>query len=115
MMEEECHSIAITETESEEEEEEQQKEKKEVDRMILDFVQEPESPHSLARHLFRDKTGGTPAWLDPINIPNVLHSYCGICRNPLRFLLQVYASFEEKGDAFHRTLFVFMCPSMECL
>lgn len=104
--------LAVTETESEEEEE---VEEKEEDRMMLGFVQEPESPHSLARHFFPDKAGGTPAWLDPINIPNVPHSCCGICGNPLQFLLQVYAPFEEKDDAFHRTLFVFMCPSMACL
>lgn len=105
--------FAIRDTESEEDDEEDGE--KEEDRMILGFVQKPENPYSLARHFFPSKAGGTPAWLDPINIPTVMDSCCGICGNPLQFLIQVYAPIEEKDDAFHRTLSVFMCPSMACL
>lgn len=105
--------LAIRDTESEEDDEED--EEKEVDPMILGFVRTPENPHSLTRHFFPSKAGGTPAWLDPINIPTGLDSCCGICGNPLQFLIQVYAPIEEKDDAFHRTLSVFMCPSMACL
>lgn len=105
--------LAIRDTESEEDDEEDGE--KEEDRMILGFVQKPENPYSLARHFFPSKAGGTPAWLDPINIPTVMDSCCGICGNPLQFLIQVYAPIEEKDDAFHRTLSVFMCPSMACL
>lgn len=105
--------LAIRDTESEEDDEED--EEKEDDPMILGFVRTPENPHSLTRHFFPSKAGGTPAWLDPINIPTGLDSCCGICGNPLQFLIQVYAPIEEKDDAFHRTLSVFMCPSMACL
>lgn len=105
--------LAIRDTESDEDDEEDGE--KEEDRMILGFVQKPENPYSLARHFFPSKAGGTPAWLDPINIPTVMDSCCGICGNPLQFLIQVYAPIEEKDDAFHRTLSVFMCPSMACL
>lgn len=105
--------LEIRDTESDEDDEEDGE--KEDDRMILGFVQKPENPHSLARHFFPSKAGGTPAWLDPINIPTVMDSCCGICGNPLQFLIQVYAPIEEKDDAFHRTLSVFMCPSMACL
>ncbi|KAK1283524.1 hypothetical protein QJS10_CPB21g01720 [Acorus calamus] len=55
--------------------------------VTLGFVEEPKTPHSLLRHLFPSKAGGTP----------------------------VYAPIAEKESAFHRTVFVFMCTSMACL
>ncbi|KAK1283220.1 hypothetical protein QJS10_CPB21g01802 [Acorus calamus] len=79
------------------------------------FVEEPKTPHSLLRHLFPSKAGGTPAWLDPIGLPDEKSRCCGFCENPLQFLLQVYAPIAEKESAFHRTVFVFMCTSMACL
>ncbi|RVW59983.1 Programmed cell death protein 2 [Vitis vinifera] len=42
-------------------------------------------------------------------------SLCDICQTPLQFLLQVYAPISEKESTFHRSLFVFMCTSMECI
>lgn len=83
--------------------------------VIVGFVQKPERPWSLSRHLFPSKAGGTPAWLDPINLPHGEDISCGICERPLQFLLQVYAPIEGKEEAFHRTLLVFMCPDMTCL
>ncbi|KAH7288423.1 hypothetical protein KP509_31G026300 [Ceratopteris richardii] len=82
---------------------------------LLGFLQKPEHPWSLSRHLFPSKAGGTPAWLDPINLPQGEETLCGICQKPLQFLLQVYAAIDGREDAFHRTLFVFMCPDMNCL
>ncbi|XP_010268384.1 PREDICTED: programmed cell death protein 2 isoform X2 [Nelumbo nucifera] len=55
------------------------------------------------------------AWLDPVDLPSERSRACGICGEPLQFLLQVYAPISEKESTFHRTLFVFMCPSMACL
>lgn len=81
----------------------------------LGFVQQVEQAWKVARHHFPSKVGGTPAWLDPINIPYDAQSTCGICDNPLEFLLQVYAPIDEQDDAFHRTVFLFMCSSMACL
>ncbi|XVF06998.1 hypothetical protein REPUB_Repub06bG0099800 [Reevesia pubescens] len=40
---------------------------------------------------------------------------CDICGEALQFLLQVYAPLVEKDSTFHRTIFVFMCLSMNCL
>ncbi|KAI3967556.1 hypothetical protein MKW92_009256 [Papaver armeniacum] len=55
------------------------------------------------------------AWLDPVDLPSEKSRTCGICGDPLQFLLQVYASISGKESTFHRTLFVFMCSSMTCL
>ncbi|CAI9300313.1 unnamed protein product [Lactuca saligna] len=81
----------------------------------LGFVEKPEHEWSLLRHLFPSKAGGTPAWLDPINLPSDKSYLCDICGEPLRFLLQAYAPLTDKESTFHRTLFVFICPSMSCL
>jgi pre-rRNA-processing protein TSR4 len=41
--------------------------------------------------MFPDKAGGAPAWLDPVNLPAGDARLCGVCGEPLRFALQVYA------------------------
>ncbi|XP_022891919.1 programmed cell death protein 2-like [Olea europaea var. sylvestris] len=78
------------------------------------FVEKPKNKWSLLRHYFPSKAGGTSAWLDPINLPSEKANLCDFCSEPLQFLLQVYAPLSEEST-FHRTLFVFMCPSMTCL
>lgn len=83
--------------------------------VTLGFVEKPKNPRFLLRHFFPSKAGGLPAWLDPINLPAKGSSLCDFCGQPLQFLLQVYAPISENESAFHRTLFVFMCPSMTCL
>ncbi|XP_047312935.1 programmed cell death protein 2 [Impatiens glandulifera] len=83
--------------------------------ITLGFLEKPKNNWSLLRQLFPSKAGGVPAWLEPINLPSGRSSLCDICSEPLQFLLQVYAPFSDKDYAFHRTLFVFMCPSMTCL
>ncbi|CAA2962991.1 programmed cell death 2 [Olea europaea subsp. europaea] len=82
--------------------------------VTLGFVEKPKNKWSLLRHYFPSKAGGTSAWLDPINLPSEKANICDFCSEPLQFLLQVYAPLSE-GSTFHRTLFVFMCPSMTCL
>ncbi|KAL0389672.1 UNVERIFIED_CONTAM: Programmed cell death protein 2-like [Sesamum calycinum] len=82
--------------------------------MTLGFVEKPKNPWTLLRQYFPSKAGGTPAWLDPINLPSEKSSLCDFCGEPLQFLLQVYAPLPEEST-FHRTLFIFMCPSMTCL
>ncbi|KAJ1269109.1 hypothetical protein BS78_07G185100, partial [Paspalum vaginatum] len=64
---------------------------------------------------FPNKAGGSPAWLDPVNFPSGKSSSCDFCGEPLHFVLQVYAPIQLKETAYHRTLFVFMCPSMAFL
>nr|XP_043621654.1 programmed cell death protein 2 [Erigeron canadensis] len=100
------------EDDDDEDEEEDEQEQPPV---TLGFVEKPEHEWSLFRQLFPSKAGGTPAWLDPINLPLGDSCLCEICGEPLRFLLQAYAPLTDKDSAFHRTLFVFMCPSMSCL
>ncbi|KAL5141436.1 Programmed cell death protein 2 [Glycine soja] len=89
-------------------------EEEEDDPITLGFVDKPKNEWSLRRQYFPSKTGGVPAWLDPLNIPSGRSSVCDICGDPLQLLLQVYAP-TDKETTFHRMLFVFMCPSMKCL
>ncbi|XP_057522753.1 uncharacterized protein LOC130802727 isoform X1 [Amaranthus tricolor] len=83
--------------------------------VTLGFAEKPKHSWLLNRQLFPSKAGGVPAWLDPVNLPTGKASLCDICREPLQFLLQVYAPINEKESTFHRTLFAFICPSMTCL
>lgn len=88
--------------------------------VTLGFVQPVEEPWKMARHHFPCKVGGTPAWLDPVNLPDGENTNCGICGNPLGFLGQVYAPIghDDPGcreEVFHRSLFLFVCPDMACL
>lgn len=73
------------------------------------------------------QVGGVPIWLDPEHIPAPL--FCRDCSDhnsndsaaassslspaPLRFICQIYApvDYEDSDRAFHRSLYVFACPS----
>ncbi|KAH0855714.1 hypothetical protein HID58_083975 [Brassica napus] len=83
--------------------------------VILGFVESPKFPWSSLRQLFPNLAGGVPAWLDPVNLPSGKSILCDLCEEPLQFVLQLYAPLTDKESAFHRTLFLFMCPSMSCL
>lgn len=99
-----------------EEEEEEDEDEEEQEQVTLGFLEKPKNRSSLLRHFFPSKAGGVPAWLDPMNLPCGQSRQCGICGEPLQFVLQVYAPLsEQKESAFHRTLYVLMCPSMACL
>ncbi|WVZ15595.1 hypothetical protein V8G54_013161 [Vigna mungo] len=89
-------------------------EEEEHEPITLGFVDKPKNKWSLQRQYFPSKAGGVPAWLDPLHIPSGGSFVCDICGEPLQFLLQVYAPTEQE-TAFHRMLYVFMCPSMKCL
>lgn len=97
-----------------EDEEEEDDDDEEVS-VTLGFVEKPTNCHSLLRHFFPSKAGGVPAWLDPLNLPSGQSGVCGICAEPMQFLLQLYAPISERESTFHRTLFIFMCTSMSCL
>ncbi|CAN0924159.1 Programmed cell death protein 2 [Linum grandiflorum] len=97
------------------EDDDDEEEDEELEPVMLGFLEKPEHPWSLLRHSFPSKAGGAPAWLDPVNLPSGKLSLCDSCGKPLRFVLQVYAPITEKESAYHRTLFVFMCPKMSCL
>ncbi|CAH2233969.1 programmed cell death protein 2 [Pararge aegeria] len=63
---------------------------------------------------FPSKVGGKPAWLDLKNVPDFAKLTCKKCEEPLIFLCQVYAPFEESDDCFHRTIFIFVCQKGSC-
>ena len=50
----------------------------------------------LQRQFFPSKVGGRPAWLDPVDVPTALQLKCLYTREPLDFLLQVYAPGERR-------------------
>ncbi|KAL4199673.1 hypothetical protein AMTRI_Chr03g146060 [Amborella trichopoda] len=102
-------------SEEEEEDEEEEQEEEEAENVTLGFVEKRKNPRTLQRQFFPSKAGGQPAWLEPDNLPTGDSCICDICGGPLQFLLQVYAPISEYEYTFHRTLFVFMCPSMTCL
>eukprot|EP00850_Spirogloea_muscicola_P007136 SM000035S13116 [mRNA] locus=s35:558324:568901:+ [translate_table: standard] len=85
--------------------------------VLLGLTRPPATPAALARQYFPSKAGGAPAWLDPDAVPGGRRAECGFCGRPMRFLAQVYAPGDggEQAAAFHRTVFVFVCPSMACL
>ncbi|EFH51187.1 predicted protein [Arabidopsis lyrata subsp. lyrata] len=83
--------------------------------VMLGFVESPKFTWSNLRQLFPNLAGGVPAWLDPVNLPSGKSILCDLCEEPMQFVLQLYAPLTDKESAFHRTLFLFMCPSMSCL
>lgn len=110
--EEEREMVAYEYDDDDEDDGEDEEEQEPV---TLGFLEKPKNRWSLLRHLFPSKAGGPPAWLDPINLPTGRSRLCDMCGEPLQFVLQVYAPIIEKESTFHRTLFLFMCPSMACL
>ncbi|XP_039604204.1 programmed cell death protein 2 isoform X1 [Polypterus senegalus] len=63
---------------------------------------------------FPSKVGGKPAWLSMSDLPNPDDLLCNKCRQPVVFLLQIYAPFNGKPFTFHRSLFVFICKNPQC-
>lgn len=82
---------------------------------VLGFAEAPLRPLDLLRHTFPSKIGGRPAWLDPVNLPQIHDLRCPTDSSMMKFLLQVYAPVEENPEAFHRTLFVFISPRSQGL
>eukprot|EP00892_Ulva_mutabilis_P006717 jgi/Ulvmu1/4417/UM002_0142.1 len=84
-------------------------------RWALGFTNDQFEPRALLRHRFPSKVGGSPAWLNPVELPTQSQLLCSITGEPLRFLLQVYAAPQasapdDHAGAFHRTIFVFVSP-----
>ncbi|XP_072383425.1 programmed cell death protein 2 [Diabrotica undecimpunctata] len=75
-------------------------------------------PWQVESRLFPSKVGGKPAWLNLQKLPSSEHLQCKKCQEPLIFLCQVYAPYEEEHknfiNNFHRTIFVFICRNVEC-
>lgn len=79
----------------------------------LGFIEPCEAADFLQNIHFPSKVGGRPAWLDLENVPAPDALKCDLCQDQCTFLLQLYASL-EKEHAFHRTLYVFVCPNEAC-
>jgi len=76
---------------------------------------EPCEPWMLQSRFFPSKFGGKPAWLDLKHLPPMSDLRCGEeCEEPLSFLCQVYAPVETNPQAFHRTIFIFVCKKPSC-
>ena len=71
----------------------------------LGFLEIPEHSWTLHRNYFPSKIGGKPAWLNPIALPKPESIICQVCKDPLVFLLQVYAPIESQSHSFHRYCF----------
>jgi pre-rRNA-processing protein TSR4 len=90
----------------------------------LGFVcEEPVGIDAQPLHLEPDWTkwdggqvGGKPSWLCPSAqcLPSSEQLQCSECSNPLSFLLQIYCPLDDEADAFHRSLYVFVCRSSGC-
>lgn len=58
--------------------------------------------------------GGQPSWLQPRDIPKD-PLLCQECQEPLSFICQLYAPADDVSkQAFHRSLYVFGCPNIQC-
>ncbi|XP_018053321.1 PREDICTED: programmed cell death protein 2 [Atta colombica] len=79
----------------------------------LGFVEKCEN-WQLESRFFPSKAGGKPAWLDLKNIPGKGDLECEYCGDPCVFLCQIYAPYEEDSNAFHRTIYIFVCKNADC-
>mgnify|MGYP004659433205 FL=1 len=61
------------------------------------------------------KFGGKPFWLIPDAIPDHSDLVCPYCQKPLCFMVQLYNPCDEKADAYHRCIYVFVCQNQDCL
>ena len=83
-------------------------------RVELGFVEKPDDSSLLTSPFFPNKVGGKPAWLDLQHLPPSEQLACDVCRKPCVFLLQVYAPLDDNPQAFHRSVFLFMCRDSSC-
>lgn len=84
-----------------------------MSRVDIGFA-EPCEKWILSSRFFPSKVGGKPAWLNLEHIPRAEDLQCESCKDPCIFLCQVYAPYEEDTDAFHRTIFIFVCKNPQC-
>lgn len=60
------------------------------------------------------KVGGKPVWLNPLTVPSPQALACSECSHALSFLVQIYCPLDDVPDAFHRSLYVFVCRQSGC-
>lgn len=61
------------------------------------------------------RVGGKPVWLNPVQIPSTADLICKHCNSPMIFLLQIYCPLDDVDNAFHRSLYVFICKKKKCV
>nr|CAH7767911.1 unnamed protein product [Callosobruchus chinensis] len=91
------------------------------DAVELGYLEECQS-WKLQSRFFPSKLGGKPAWVNLDFVPGAEQLQCRKCKDPLIFLLQLYAPYEESPHIpkdsyfrnFHRSLFVFICKNPQC-
>lgn len=75
---------------------------------------DPLQSHRVTSKYFPSKVGGRPAWLSFDDLPDSEKLRCSSCSRQLTFLLQLYAPLEDDPQAFHRSVFVFVCNTDNC-
>ncbi|CAM9472794.1 unnamed protein product, partial [Ectocarpus fasciculatus] len=56
-----------------------------------------------------------PVWLDRSRLPAPSELTCGICFEPLSFVLQIYCPLDSPDSAYHRCLYTFCCRKASCV
>ncbi|RVE49475.1 hypothetical protein evm_005906 [Chilo suppressalis] len=84
-----------------------------LQKVDVGFLEEKPS-WQLHPRFFPSKVGGKPAWLNLQDLPSPSQLSCKKCNDPLIFLCQVYAPYEDDVEAFHRTIFIFICRNGSC-
>jgi pre-rRNA-processing protein TSR4 len=81
-----------------------------VEPMPEGHAEKRRAKQAMQRQHFPCKVGGRPAWLDPVDVPTATQLKCLYTREPLDFLMQIYAPVDDEPNAFHRSVFVFVSP-----
>ncbi|KAJ1503867.1 Programmed cell death protein 2 [Coelomomyces lativittatus] len=63
---------------------------------------------------FPSKVGGRPLWLYPNKALGPTSTKCEKCNGQMVLLLQLYAGEEFPEDAYHRYLYLWICPKGAC-
>ncbi|KAJ3188295.1 Programmed cell death protein 2 [Gaertneriomyces sp. JEL0708] len=63
---------------------------------------------------FPNKIGGKPLWLNPDHLLAADDVTCGICGKVMVLLTQFYTPEDDPPEAFHRTMYVFVCRDGKC-
>ena len=69
----------------------------------------------LSSKYFPCKIGGKPAWLAFDKLPSAEELQCKTCLKQTSFLMQLYAPIEGNPNAFHRSIFMFVCTNAICV
>jgi len=86
----------------------------------LGFAEKCEKKIYLSALFYPSKLGGRPAWLRWDSLPKPEDLQCGVCKEPMVLLCQIYVPMDLPVDGssdpqpFHRTLYMFCCRNGPC-